>query len=96
MRRLLSCFIAAALFTLSNAAFAALKTVTLNVPSMTCALCPITVKKALMKVPGVTHAEVSYEARQAVVTFDDVRTGTDALMQATRDAGYPSTVKGGR
>lgn len=96
MKKLLSCFTAAALLALTNAVSAAPRTVTLDVPGMTCALCPITVKKALMKVPGVTHAEVSYEARQAVVTFDDVRTGTDALMQATRDAGYPSTVKGGR
>ena len=73
--------------------FAAPKTVTLDVPGMTCSACPLTVKKALMKVPGVTNAEVSFEAKQAVVTYDDAKTGADALMQATRNAGYPSTVK---
>lgn len=93
MRKLLSCFIAVALLTLTNVVFAAPKTVTLDVPGMTCSLCPFTVKKALMKVPGVANAEVSYEARQAVVTYDDAKTGADALTQATRNAGYPSTVK---
>lgn len=72
---------------------AAPKTVTLSVPGMTCPVCPITVKKALTRVDGVSNAEVSYENRQAVVTFDDARTGVDALHRATADAGYPSSVK---
>ena len=94
MRRFLSCFTAAALLALTNLVFAAPKTVTLDVPGMTCSACPLTVKKALMKVPGVTNAEVSFEAKQAVVTYDDAKTGPDALMQATRNAGYPSTING--
>jgi|HubBroStandDraft_4_1064222.scaffolds.fasta_scaffold475628_2 mercuric transport protein len=35
-------------------AWASSKTVTLNVSGMTCAVCPITVKKALEKVEGVS------------------------------------------
>ena len=50
-------------------AFAAQKTVTLEVPGMTCAACPITVRKALTKVDGVTRAVVDYDKRQAIVTF---------------------------
>lgn len=96
MKKLLSCFTAAALLALTNLVFAAPKTVILDVPGMTCAVCPITIKKALMKVPGVANADVSYEAKQAVVTYDDAKTASDALMQATRDAGYPSTAKGGK
>ena len=69
------------------------KTVTLSVPGMTCAACPITVKKALTKVDGVQKAEVSYEKREAVVTFDDAKTNADALTKATANAGYPSSVK---
>ncbi|MCC7003091.1 MAG: mercury resistance system periplasmic binding protein MerP [Gemmatimonadaceae bacterium] len=84
---------AAFLLVIATAAWVAPKTVTLSVPGMTCATCPITIKKALVKVPGVTHVEVSYEALEAVVTFDDATTSTDALIKATRDAGYPSTVK---
>lgn len=93
MRKLLSCFIATALLMPANAVFAAPKTVTLNVPGMTCSACPITVKKALMKVPGVANTDVSYEAKQAVVTFDDAKTNVETLTRATKDAGYPATVK---
>src|SRR5215469_3218622 len=66
------------------------KTVTLNVSKMTCAACPITVKKALQKVPGVSKVDVSYEKKQAVVTFDDAKTNLGSLVKATTDAGYPS------
>ena len=58
-----------------TSAWAASKTVTLSVPGMTCAACPITIKKALTEVDGVTDAEVSFEKKEAVVTFDDAKTG---------------------
>jgi len=57
---------------------------------MDCPVCPITVKQALTKVPGVTWAEVSFEKRQATVTFDDAKTNVEALTHATKNAGYPS------
>mgnify|MGYP001078786952 CR=1 FL=1 len=74
-------------------AWAATQTVRLSVPGMTCAACPITVKKALTKVDGVQRVEVSYEKLTAVVSFDDTRTTVEALTKATENAGYPSTVK---
>ena len=77
----------------SLAAWAKPQTVTLDLPTMNCAMCPITVKKALNKVDGVNETDVSYEKKQAVVTFDDAKTSTDTLVQATTNAGYPSTVK---
>ncbi len=73
--------------------WATMQTVTLSVPGMTCATCPITVKKALSKVDGVNKAEVSYEKREAVVTFDDAKTSVQKLTKATEDAGYPSSLK---
>ena len=78
---------------LSSPAWAATKTVTLAVPGMTCAACPITVKTALAKVDGVEKTEVSFEKREAVVTYDDAKTTIAALTKATAGAGYPSTVK---
>ena len=84
---------AVALFLLVTAASVTLKTITLSVPGMTCATCPITIKKALTKVKGVTRVEVSYEKLEAVVTYDDEKTTVEALTKATTDAGYPSTVK---
>jgi periplasmic mercuric ion binding protein len=71
-------------------AWASPETVTLNVPGMTCHACPITVKKALEKVSGVSKIEVQYEKKQVVVTFDDTKTNTDGLVKATTNAGYPS------
>lgn len=75
-------------------AFAAGKTVVLDVPTMNCAACPITVKKALQKVEGVSGVEVRYDAnaKQATVTFDDEITTVDQLIGATTNAGYPSTI----
>ena len=79
---------------LAAPAWAAPKTVTLSVPSMDCPVCPITVKKALIKVPGVSQAEVNFDKRLATVTFDDAKTSVEVLMHANKDAGYPSTLAG--
>jgi mercuric ion binding protein len=79
-----------AMLVLTAPAWASPKTVTLNVSGMTCAACPITVKKALEKVPGVSKVDVRYEKKQVLVTFDDAKTDTDALVKATTNAGYPS------
>ncbi len=73
-------------------AWADSRTVKLSVPSMNCAMCPITVRKALEKVEGVTQANVDYETRSAIVVYDDQKTSVSLLTKATQDAGYPSTV----
>ena len=91
MKTLLS--VATALLVLASPAWAAPRTVTLIVSNMTCATCPITVKKALINVEGVSKADVDFDRKQAVVTFDDTRTSVAALIKATTDAGYPSTVR---
>ena len=77
----------------TSSAWAATKTVTLSVPGMTCAACPITVKKALNKVDGVVKTEVSLEKKEATVTYDDAKTSVNTLLDATRNAGYPSSMK---
>lgn len=73
-------------------ASAATKTVTLAIPTMDCPVCPLTVKRALSKVPGVSQVEVSYEKRQAVVMFDDTKAAVSTLTESTKNAGYPSTM----
>lgn len=75
-------------------ALAATKTVTLSIPSMTCPVCPITVKKALDAVPGVSKVDVSFAKKNAVVSYDDAKTNVAALTKATASAGYPSTPSG--
>ena len=77
-------------------AVAAQKTVVLSVPGMNCAACPITVRKALGKVAGVQSVKATLEPPEAVVTFDDATTSIEKLTEATKGAGYPSTVKSQR
>jgi mercuric ion binding protein len=89
MYKLLTSFTLAAL--IAAPAWAAPQTVVLAVSKMTCAACPITVKTALSRVPGVTAVSVSLEKKQARVVFDDAQTTVAALTRATTDAGYPST-----
>lgn len=92
MKKLISA-IALALACCSVPVLAATKTVTLSVSKMTCAACPITVKKALEKVKGVEKVEVSFENKEAVVNFDDTKAKPKDLTEATKNAGYPSIVK---
>jgi periplasmic mercuric ion binding protein len=68
------------------------QTVVLDVQNMTCELCPITVKQALGKVPGVADAKFDLEKKTARVKFDPDRTNVASLVQATTNAGFPSTV----
>lgn len=92
-KTLKSAFLTAALALASSAAWAGMKTVTLDVPGMTCEACPITIKKAISRVSGVTKVSASLERKEAVVTYDDSKTTVDALTKATANAGYPSSVK---
>ena len=51
---------------LSTPVWAATQTVTLLVTGMTCASCPITIKKALNKVEGVKKIEINLEEKEAL------------------------------
>lgn len=77
----------------SSSTFAKDVTVTLEVPSMNCAMCPITVEKALENVTDVKNVEVTFKDRLVVVTFDDETINAGALTKATKLAGYPSLIK---
>lgn len=85
--------LASILLASTGAALAAERTVTLEVDNLTCASCPIIVQRALIAVPGVSRAEVSYRAGTAVVTFDDARTTVEVLTTATERAGFPARPK---
>ena len=73
----------------------ALKTETFNIEKMTCATCPITVKKAIGKVSGVSSVEVDFQAKTATVTFDPNRTKVSAIASASTNAGYPASIRAG-
>ena len=78
----------------AGAAFAGgTNTATLAVSNMDCAACPLTVRAALEKVPGVSTAKVVFKTKLAVVAFDPTRTSPETLTKATASAGFPSSVK---
>lgn len=68
-------------------------TVTLSIPGMTCAMCPITIRKALEKVDGVIEAKADYDSRTATVTYDPAKTTTKTLSEACTNIGYPASVQ---
>ena len=84
--------LASAVLVLASPGWAAQQMVTLSVPGMNCATCPITVKKALTRVEGVIDVKSNLAKRETTVIFDDTRIKVDALTKATTEAGFPSTV----
>jgi mercuric ion binding protein len=92
MRKLLT----ALLICLPVSAFAATpQTAVLDVQNMTCSMCSITIHKALEKVPGVIEATVDNDRKTATVKYDADQTNPSALVKATTNAGFPSTLHGG-
>jgi mercuric ion binding protein len=92
MRRMLAALLIC--FPMSALA-AAPQTAVLDVQNMTCAMCSITIHKALEKVPGVIDAKVDYDHKTATVKYDGDRTNPSALVKATTNAGFPSTLHNG-
>ena len=66
------------------------QSVTLVVGKMFCAMCPITVTKAMEKVDGVSSVKVDYNTKTAVVIFDDTETDWQTVALASTNAGYPA------
>jgi mercuric ion binding protein len=78
----------------TTAKAAATQTATLAVENMTCALCPVTVKKAMEQVKGVQSLAIDFVARTATVVFDPAVTSVEAIAAASANAGYPAALKG--
>ena len=64
--------------------------VVLDIPSMNCSLCPIAVKKALLRVPGVLEANADLASKSAEAQFDPDRTTSADLAKAVTEAGFPA------
>lgn len=75
----------------SPAASAAAQTqTTFAIENMTCATCPITVRKAMEGVVGVSAVSVDFAAKTARATYDPRRTTAAAIAAASTNAGYPA------
>jgi len=70
---------------------AAEQTVTFAIEKMTCAACPITVRKAMEKVEGVTSVSVDFDAKAATVVFDPAVATPEQIGAASTNAGYPAS-----
>lgn len=76
----------------ANAAVAGIQTAKFAIAHMTCATCPITVKKAMQGVSGVRSVDIDFAAKTATVLFDPARTSAPTIAAASTDAGYPATL----
>ncbi len=61
------------------------------IENMTCAVCPITVKKAMQRVDGVKSVYVDFNSKTAVVVFDSSKTTAEGIAAASTNVGYPAT-----
>lgn len=86
-----SCAVAAGSTALQQTAT---QTTTFAIDNMTCALCPVTVRKAMEGVKGVKSVTVDFDAKTATVVFDPSLTNLDAIAAASTDAGYPARTQG--
>ncbi|MGH7664003.1 MAG: heavy-metal-associated domain-containing protein [Gemmatimonadaceae bacterium] len=70
--------------------------VTLRVEGMTCGGCAIAARKVLRQLVGVKNAEVSYETRRAVVTYDPEKVTVEQMVAVLKKKlGYVATVVDG-
>lgn len=60
-------------------------TVRLRIEGMTCGGCAVSARIVLQRVEGVTSAEVDYEKKLAVVTYDDSRVSPERLITVLRE-----------
>ena len=81
-----------ALFATVAETFAAERTALFSIEKMTCALCPITVHKAMAAVSGVKIATVDFGKKQATAVFDDSVTTPATIAEASTNAGYPASL----
>jgi mercuric ion binding protein len=86
--------VAAVIVLCTPSVWAAEKSITLDVPGMSCPTCPVTLKKSLLKENGVSGVTVQYEKKQLVVRYDDAKTTPTAITKATGAVGFPSQVAG--
>ncbi|KAA3616803.1 MAG: hypothetical protein D8M58_17520 [Calditrichaeota bacterium] len=68
-----------------------LKQITLDVPGMNCPACPFTVQKSLKRLNGVVSAKATLEDKKAVVIYNPAIVSLEKMIEATTNAGYPST-----
>ena len=63
-----------------------------TVDKMTCATCPITVRKAMQRVDGVKEVAVDFDTKTATVLYDSNLTDAKQIGDASTNVGFPATL----
>lgn len=66
--------------------------VALKVSGMSCELCAVSVKTALLKLPGVAEAHVDFAGAAAHVRYDPVRVKPEQLIEAVNSTGFKASL----
>jgi len=90
MKKSLSAFALITSVMTASTAFAGERTITFAVDNMFCAPCPYIVKSSMEGVLGVAKVAVSFQAKTAIVAFDDAKTNPATIAAASMNAGYPA------
>ncbi len=69
-----------------------LKQVVLKVKDMTCVSCPVTIRAALKKLPGVVKAKVSYKEEKAEITYQEGKVTVEQMIKAIENLGYRASL----
>ena len=73
---------------MSVAAFAASKTVTLNVDGMHCGNCAASIEKKLKATEGVQEVKVDFDKKEAWVKYDDEKLTVEKIQEAINSTGF--------
>jgi mercuric ion binding protein len=64
---------------------------TFSIEKMTCATCPITVRKAMQRVDGVKEVTVDFDSKTAIVVYDASLTDVEEIAASSSNVGFPAT-----
>jgi len=64
---------------------------TFHVNKMTCATCPITVRKAMQRVDGVKEVSMDFDSKTATVIYDSRLTDVEKIAASSTNVGFPAT-----
>lgn len=65
-----------------------MKEIKLKIEGMHCTGCSSRLEKVLNNTDGVESATVSFEKKQAIITYNESQTDIEQIKQAIQDAGF--------
>lgn len=65
-----------------------MKEIKLNIEGMHCTGCSNRLEKVLNNTDGVEKATVSFEEKQAIITYNENQIDIEQIKQAIKDAGF--------